>query len=279
MAKKKKSSEPLFGDKLPKYSTKSSANRKLSQMGATVKGGRIKFTDEFMNAFGVSAGKNDKTHRELKRAIETAAFYQVSDAISQYEKLVKLAERQKLEARKEYYSNMAETYMDRIQKLTEALNKDKTSRSIIARMSSVSSMSSAVTAAFKAPSAFGSAQISARIVGIMANAFARPINISVEQLNKLESIAAKCGFDLKGRMEDTYNDYVRRHRPNTNLGEAVARIGVADAVFFNSDQFVQNIVDAADAVSQYMNKPNVKFTKEEEEMLNEFWTIYNGLGI
>ena len=87
MAKKKKS---LFEDELPKYSTKSAAYKKLSSMGANVKGGKIEITTQFLMTY--EAHKRTKGTRE---AIISASSYYVSDALKTLKRLENLAERQK----------------------------------------------------------------------------------------------------------------------------------------------------------------------------------------
>lgn len=277
MAKKKKT--PLFEDELPKYSTKAAAYKKLSSMGAKVKGGKIEITTQFLMTY--EAYKRTKGTRE---AIISASSYYVSDALKTLKKLENLAERQKSLPRKELYEDMAKTYRKKINRLQDLFKIDPETgeqklgktRQYIAALSSLGSFEKGLTEAFKKPKQFGSGLVNAKIVAIMANAFARKMYLDANELTELESIAAEFGFDLKGKMESDYADYSRMYS-KSDLGETLARAADQISVLgFNSDQFIQNVVDAAEHIQNILVNEKATLTDAQMQLINKFFYIYEG---
>ena len=276
MAKKKKS---LFEDELQKYSTKSAAYKKLSSMGANVKGGKIEITTQFLMTY--EAYKRTKGTRE---AIISASSYYVSDALKTLKRLENLAERQKYLPRKELYEDMAKTYRKKINRLQDLFKIDPETgeqklgktRQYIAALSSLGSFEKGLTEAFKKPKQFGSGLVNAKIVAIMANAFARKMYLDANELTELESIAAEFGFDLKGKMESDYADYSRMYS-KSDLGETLARAADRISVLgFNSDQFIQNVVDAAEYIQNILVNEKANLTDAQMQLINKFFYIYEG---
>lgn len=277
MAKKKKN--PLFEDELPKYSTKAAAYKKLSSMGAKVKGGKIEITTQFLMTY--EAYKRTKGTRE---AIISASSYYVSDALKTLKKLENLAERQKSLPRKELYEDMAKTYRKKINRLQDLFKVDPETgeqklgktRQYIAALSSLGSFEKGLTEAFKKPKQFGSGLVNAKIVAVMANAFARKMYLDANELTELESIAAEFGFDLKGKMESDYADYSRMYS-KSDLGETLARAADQISVLgFNSDQFIQNVVDAAEHIQNILVNEKATLTDAQMQLINKFFYIYEG---
>lgn len=277
MAKKKKT--PLFEDELPKYSTKAAAYKKLSSMGAKVKGGKIEITTQFLMTY--EAYKRTKGTRE---AIISASSYYVSDALKTLKRLENLAERQKSLPRKELYEDMAKTYRKKINRLQDLFKIDPETgeqklgktRQYIAALSSLGSFEKGLTEAFKKPKQFGSGLVNAKIVAIMANAFARKMYLDANELSELESIAAEFGFDLKGKMESDYADYSRMYS-KSDLGETLARAADQISVLgFNSDQFIQNVVDAAEHIQNILVNEKATLTDAQMQLINKFFYIYEG---
>ena len=277
MAKKKKT--PSFEDELQKYSTKAAAYKKLSSMGAKVKGGKIEITTQFLMTY--EAYKRTKGTRE---AIISASFYHVSDALKTLKKLENLAERQKSLPRKELYEDMAKTYQKKINRLQDLFKVDPETgeqklgktRQYIAALSSLGSFEKGLTEAFKKPKQFGSGLVNAKIVAIMANAFARKMYLDANELTELESIAAEFGFDLKGKMESDYADYSRMYS-KSDLGETLARAADQISVLgFNSDQFIQNVVDAANHIQNILVNEKATLTDAQMQLINKFFYIYEG---
>ena len=276
MAKKKKS---LYEDELQKYSTKSAAYKKLSSMGANVKGGKIEITTQFLMTY--EAYKRTKGTRE---AIISASSYYVSDALKTLKRLENLAERQKYLPRKELYEDMAKTYRKKINRLQDLFKIDPETgeqklgktRQYIAALSSLGSFEKGLTEAFKKPKQFGSGLVNAKIVAIMANAFARKMYLDANELTELESIAAEFGFDLKGKMESDYADYSRMYS-KSDLGETLARAADRISVLgFNSDQFIQNVVDAAEYIQNILVNEKANLTDAQMQLINKFFYIYEG---
>ena len=276
MAKKKKS---LFEDELQKYSTKSAAYKKLSSMGANVKGGKIEITTQFLMTY--EAYKRTKGTRE---AIISASSYYVSDALKTLKRLENLAERQKYLPRKELYEDMAKTYRKKINRLQDLFKIDPETgeqklgktRQYIAALSSLGSFEKGLTEAFKKPKQFGSGLVNAKIVAIMANAFARKMYLDANELSELESIAAEFGFDLKGKMESDFADYSRMYS-KSDLGETLARAADRISVLgFNSDQFIQNVVDAAEYIQNILVNEKANLTDAQMRLINKFFYIYEG---
>ena len=115
----KKSKQSVFAE--PKYATKVSANRKLSQMGANVSRGRIEITNEFLLSYEAQKN-NTATNADVKRAITTGAYWYSEKAEKRLRQLEALAERQKSMPRRELYEGMAKTFrkkVDRINRLYE----------------------------------------------------------------------------------------------------------------------------------------------------------------
>lgn len=277
MAKKKKT--PLFEDELPKYSTKAAAYKKLSSMGAKVKGGKIEITTQFLMTY--EAYKRTKGTRE---AIISASSYYVSDALKTLKRLENLAERQKSLPRKELYEDMVKTYRKKINRLQDLFKIDPETgeqklgktRQYIAALSSLGSFEKGLTEAFKKPKQFGSGLVNAKIVAIMANAFARKMYLDANELSELESIAAEFGFDLKGKMESDYADYSRMYS-KSDLGETLARAADQISVLgFNSDQFIQNVVDAAEHIQNILVNEKATLTDAQMQLINKFFYIYEG---
>lgn len=277
MAKKKKT--PLVEDELPKYSTKAAAYKKLSSMGAKVKGGKIEITTQFLMTY--EAYKRTKGTRE---AIISASSYYVSDALKTLKRLENLAERQKSLPRKELYEDMAKTYRKKINRLQDLFKIDPETgeqklgktRQYIAALSSLGSFEKGLTEAFKKPKQFGSGLVNAKIVAIMANAFARKMYLDANELSELESIAAEFGFDLKGKMESDYADYSRMYS-KSDLGETLARAADQISVLgFNSDQFIQNVVDAAEHIQNILVNEKATLTDAQMQLINKFFYIYEG---
>ena len=277
MAKKKK--KPLFEDELPKYSSKSAAYKKLSSMGANVKGGKIEITTQFLMTY--EAYKRTKGVRE---AIISASSYYVSDALKTLKRLENLAERQNSLPRKELYEDMAKTNRKKMNRLQDQFKIDPETgeqklgktRQYIAALSSLGSFEKGLTEAFKKPKQFGSGLINAKIVAIMANAFARKMFLDANELTELESIAAEFGFDLKGKMESDYADYSRMYS-KSDLGETLARAADQISVLgFNSDQFIQNVVDAAEHIQNILVNEKATLTDAQMQLINRFFYIYEG---
>ena len=274
----KKSKQSVFAE--PKYATKVSANRKLSQMGANVSRGRIEITNEFL--LNYEAQKNNTaTNADVKRAITTSAYWYSEKAEKRLRQLEALAERQKSMPRRELYEGMAKTFskkVDRLNRLYEEefyktgeKRKRHKAREYIAAIGSVSSYDKAITAALKTPTKFASAQINARIVAIMGNATARKIKMSEQELNEMENILAALGYDLRGVMEQSYADYSRVYEYIQRTGEKISASG------FDSDQFVQNIVDANDKIQEMLSDGNL--TEHQMQLVNRFFEMYSSLGI
>lgn len=274
----KKSKQSVFAE--PKYATKVSANRKLSQMGANVSRGRIEITNEFLLSYEAQKN-NTATNADVKRAITTGAYWYSEKAEKRLRQLEALAERQKSMPRRELYEGMAKTFrkkVDRINRLyedeykTTGENRKKhNAREYIAAISSVSSYDKAITAALKTPTKFASSQINARIVAIMGNAHARPVYMSPQELNEMENILAALGYDLRGAMEQSYADYSRVYEYIQRSGEKISASG------FDSDQFVQNIVDANDRIQEMLSDGNL--TEHQMQLVNRFFEMYASLGI
>ena len=274
----KKSKQSVFAE--PKYATKVSANRKLSQMGANVSRGRIEITNEFL--LNYEAQKNNTaTNADVKRAITTGAYWYSEKAEKRLRQLEALAERQKSMPRRELYEGMAKTFskkVDRLNRLYEEefyktgeKRKRHNAREYIAAIGSVSSYDKAITAALKTPTKFASAQINARIVAIMGNATARKIKMSEQELNEMENILAALGYDLRGVMEQSYADYSRVYEYIQRTGEKISASG------FDSDQFVQNIVDANDRIQEMLSDGNLN--EHQMQLVNRFFEMYSSLGI
>ena len=274
----KKSKQSVFAE--PKYATKSSANQKLSRMGANISRGRIEITNEFL--LNYEAQKNNTaTNVDVKRAITTSAYWYSEKAEKRLRQLEALAERQKSMPRRELYEGMAKTFGKKVERLN-SLYKDEyvktggerkrhKSREYIAAISSVSSYDKAITAALKTPAKFASSQINARIVAIMGNARARPVNMSLQELNEMENILSALGYDLRGAMEQSYADYSRVYEYIQRSGEKISASG------FDSDQFVQNIVDANDKIQEMLSDGNL--TEHQMQLVNRFFEMYASLGI
>lgn len=279
MAKpKKKSKQSVFAE--PKYATKVSANRKLSQMGANVSRGRIEITNEFL--LNYEAQKNNTaTNADVKRAITTGAYWYSEKAEKRLRQLEALAERQKSMPRRELYEGMAKTFSKKVERLnrlyeeefykTGEKRKRHNAREYISAIGSVSSYDKAITAALKTPTKFASAQINARIVAIMGNATARKIKMSEQELNEMENILAALGYDLRGAMEQSYADYSRVYEYIQRTGEKISANG------FDSDQFVQNIIDANNKVEEMVSDGNL--TEHQMQLVNRFFEMYASLGI
>lgn len=279
MAKpKKKSKQSVFAE--PKYDTKVSANRKLSQMGANVSRGRIEITNEFL--LNYEAQKNNTaTNADVKRAITTGAYWYSEKAEKRLRQLEALAERQKSMPRRELYEGMAKTFSKKVERLnrlyeeefykTGEKRKRHNAREYISAIGSVSSYDKAITAALKTPTKFASAQINARIVAIMGNATARKIKMSEQELNEMENILAALGYDLRGAMEQSYADYSRVYEYIQRTGEKISANG------FDSDQFVQNIIDANNKVEEMVSDGNL--TEHQMQLVNRFFEMYASLGI
>lgn len=274
----KKSKQSVFAE--PKYATKVSANRKLSQMGANVSRGRIEITNEFL--LNYEAQKNNTaTNADVKRAITTGAYWYSEKAEKRLRQLEALAERQKSIPRRELYEGMAKTFskkVDRLNRLYEEefyktgeKRKRHKAREYIAAIGSVSSYDKAITAALKTPTKFASAQINARIVAIMGNATARKIKMSEQELNEMENILAALGYDLRGVMEQSYADYSRVYEYIQRTGEKISANG------FDSDQFVQNIIDANNKVEEMVSDGNL--TEHQMQLVNRFFEMYASLGL
>ena len=274
----KKSKQSIFAE--PKYATKVSANRKLSQMGANVSRGRIEITNEFL--LNYEAQKNNTaTNADVKRAITTSAYWYSEKAEKRLRQLEALAERQKSMPLRELYEGMAKTFskkVDRLNRLYEEefyktgeKRKRHNAREYIAAIGSVSSYDKAITAALKTPTKFASAQINARIVAIMGNATARKIKMSEQELNEMENILAELGYDLRGVMEQSYADYSRVYEYIQRTGEKISASG------FDSDQFVQNIVDANDRIQEMLSDGNLN--EHQMQLVNRFFEMYASLGI
>ena len=282
MAKPKKNSknskQSVFAE--PKYATKVSANRKLSQMGANVSRGRIEITNEFLLSYEAQKN-NTATNADVKRAITTGAYWYSEKAEKRLRQLEALAERQKSMPRRELYEGMAKTFskkVDRLNRLYEEefyktgeKRKRHKAREYIAAIGSVSSYDKAITAALKTPTKFASAQINARIVAIMGNATARKIKMSEQELNEMENILAALGYDLRGVMEQSYADYSRVYEYIQRTGEKISASG------FDSDQFVQNIVDANDRIQEMLSDGNLN--EHQMQLVNRFFEMYASLGI
>ena len=279
MAKpKKKSKQSVFAE--PKYATKVSANRKLSQMGANVRRGRIEITNEFL--LNYEAQKNNTAaNADVKRAITTGAYWYSEKAEKRLRQLEALAERQKSMPRRELYEGMAKTFSKKVERLnrlyedeyikTGEKRKRHNAREYISAIGSVSSYDKAITAALKTPTKFASAQINARIVAIMGNATARKIKMSEQELNEMENILAALGYDLRGAMEQSYADYSRVYEYIQRTGEKISASG------FDSDQFVQNIVDANDRIQEMLSDGNLN--EHQMQLVNRFFEMYASLGI
>lgn len=276
--KGKKSKQSGFAE--PKYATKVSANRKLSKMGANVSRGRIEITNEFL--LNYEAQKNNSaTNVDVKRAITTGAYWYSEKAEKRLRQLEALAERQKSMPRRELYEGMAKTFskkVDRLNRLYEEEyvktgdeRKTHKSREYIAAIGSVSSYDKAITAALKAPTKFASSQINARIVAIMGNAHVRPVDMSPQELTEMENILAALGYDLRGAMEQSYADYSRVYEYIQRTGEKISASG------FDSDQFVQNIIDANDKIQEMISDGNL--TEHQMQLVNRFFEMYASLGI
>lgn len=274
----KKSKQSVFAE--PKYATKASANRKLSQMGANVSRGRIEITNEFL--LNYEAQKNNTaTNADVKRAITTVAYWYSGKAEKRLRQLEALAERQKSMPHRELYECMAQTFSKKVDRLNRLYEEEyaKTgderkrhkAREYVAAIGSVSSYDKAITAALKAPTKFASSQINARIVAIMGNAYARPVYMSPQELNEMENILAALGYDLRGAMERTYADYSRVYEHIQRTGEKIYAIG------FDSDQFVQNIVDANNKIQEMLSDGNL--TEHQMQLVNSFFEMYASLGI
>ena len=274
----KKSKQSVFAE--PKYATKVSANRKLSQMGATVSRGRIEITNEFLLSYEAQKN-NTATNADVKRAITTGAYWYSEKAEKRLRQLEALAERQKSMPRRELYEGMAKIFskkVDRLNRLYEEefyktgeKRKRHKAREYIAAIGSVSSYDKAITAALKTPTKFASAQINARIVAIMGNATARKIKMSEQELNEMENILAALGYDLRGVMEQSYADYSRVYEYIQRTGEKISASG------FDSDQFVQNIVDANDRIQEMLSDGNLN--EHQMQLVNRFFEMYASLGI
>ena len=118
--------------------------------------------------------------------------------------------------------------------------------------------------------------MNAKIVAIMANAFARKMYLDANELSELESIAAEFGFDLKGKMESDYADYSRMYS-KSDLGETLARAADQISVLgFNSDQFIQNVVDAAEHIQNILVNEKATLTDAQMQLINKFFYIYEG---
>lgn len=274
----KKSKQSVFAE--PKYATKVSANRKLSQMGANVSRGRIEITNEFL--LNYEAQKNNTaTNSDVKRAITTGAYWYSEKAEKRLRQLEALAERQKSMPRRELYEGMAKTFSKKVERLnrlyeeefykTGEKRKRHNAREYIAAIGSVSSYDKAITAALKTPTKFASAQINARIVAIMGNATARKIKMSEQELNEMENILAALGYDLRGVMEQSYADYSRVYEYIQRTGEKISANG------FDSDQFVQNIIDANNKVEEMVSDGNLN--EHQMQLVNRFFEMYASLGL
>lgn len=274
----KKSKQSVFAE--PKYATKVSANRKLSQMGANVSRGRIEITNEFL--LNYEAQKNNTaTNADVKRAITTGAYWYSEKAEKRLRQLEALAERQKSMPRRELYEGMAKTFSKKVERLnrlyeeefykTGEKRKKHNARQYIAAISSVSSYDKAITKALKTPTKFASAQINARIVAIMGNATARKIKMSEQELNEMENILAVLGYDLRGAMEQSYADYSRVYEYIQRTGEKISANG------FDSDQFVQNIIDANNKVEEMVSDGNLN--EHQMQLVNRFFEMYASLGL
>lgn len=274
----KKSKQSVFAE--PKYATKVSANRKLSQMGANVSRGRIEITNEFLLSYEAQKN-NTATNADVKRAITTSAYWYSEKAEKRLRQLEALAERQKSMPRRELYEGMAKTFskkVDRINRLYEdeykttgEKRKKHNAREYISAIGSVSSYDKAITAALKTPTKFASAQINARIVAIMGNATARKIKMSEQELNEMENILAALGYDLRGVMEQSYADYSRVYEYIQRTGEKISANG------FDSDQFVQNIIDANNKVEEMVSDGNLN--EHQMQLVNRFFEMYASLGL
>ena len=276
--KGKKSKQSVFAE--PKYVTKSSANQKLSRMGANVSRGRIEITNEFL--LNYEAQKNNTaTNADVKRAITTSAYWYSEKAEKRLRQLEALAEHQKSMPRRELYEGMAQTFSKKVDRLNRLYEEEyaKTgderkrhkAREYIAAIGSVSSYDKAITAALKAPTKFASSQINARIVAIMGNAHVRPVDMSPQELTEMENILAALGYDLRGAMEQSYADYSRVYEYIQRTGEKISASG------FDSDQFVQNIIDANDKVQEMLSDGNL--TEHQMQLVNRFFEMYASLGI
>lgn len=274
----KKSKQSVFAE--PKYATKSSANQKLSRMGANISRGRIEITNEFLVNYEAQKN-NTATNVDVKRAITTSAYWYSEKAEKRLRQLEALAERQKSMPRRELYEGMAKMFSKKVERLN-SLYKDEyvktgderkrhKSREYIAAIGSVSSYDKAITAALKSPVKFASSQINARIVAIMGNARARPVNMSPQELNEMENILSALGYDLRGAMEQSYADYSRVYEYIQRSGEKISASG------FDSDQFIQNIVDANDKIQEMLSDGNL--TEHQMQLVNRFFEMYSSLGI
>lgn len=274
----KKSKQSVFAE--PKYATKVSANRKLSQMGANVSRGRIEITNEFLLSYEAQKN-NTATNADVKRAITTGAYWYSEKAEKRLRQLEALAERQKSMPRRELYEGMAKTFSKKVERLnrlyeeefykTGEKRKKHNARQYIAAISSVSSYDKAITKALKTPTKFASAQINARIVAIMGNATARKIKMSEQELNEMENILAALGYDLRGAMEQSYADYSRVYEYIQRTGEKISANG------FDSDQFVQNIIDANNKVEEMVSDGNLN--EHQMQLVNRFFEMYASLGL
>ena len=275
MAKKRK--QKLKDDYEPKYTSKSSAYKKLSSMGAKVSGTNVEITSDFLLAYDL-----DTRNRDVRQAIINASVFRLKDAKKRLKQLENLANRQKDAPRKELYEDLAQNYAKKVRRLEELFVLDEAkgemksfrTRKYISALSSIGSMEAGIKEAFKSPKRFASSMVNARIVAIMANAFARKMFLTEGELVQLEEIAAAFGFDLKGKMETSYANYSRRHKLS-RMGEDLARAGESISVFgFGSDQFIQNIVDAAEHLQNILVSEKAKLTDEQKQMINEFFYIY-----
>lgn len=274
----KKNKRSVFAE--PKYATKISANRKLSQMGANVSRGRIEITNEFLLSYEAQKN-NTATNADVKRAITTGAYWYSEKAEKRLRQLEALAERQKSMPRRELYEGMAKTFSKKVERLnrlyeeefykTGEKRKKHNARQYIAAISSVSSYDKAITKALKTPTKFASAQINARIVAIMGNATARKIKMSEQELNEMENILAALGYDLRGAMEQSYADYSRVYEYIQRTGEKISANG------FDSDQFVQNIIDANNKVEEMVSDGNLN--EHQMQLVNRFFEMYASLGL
>lgn len=278
--KSKKKSRKYELPENQKYATKASANRKLSQMGAKVSRGRIEITNEFLLAYEQQKN-NTATNSDVKRAITTSAYWYSEKAEHRLRQLEALAERQKSLPRKELYESMAKTFRKKINRLNDLYadeyfktgkeRKHYKARQYIAAIASISSFEKAISYAMKSPAKFGSSQINARIVAIMGNAHARPVNMSPRELTEMEGILAALGYDLQGIMEQSYSDYSRVYEYIQRTGERIS------AFNFNSDQFIQNIIDANDKIQEMLSDGDL--SEHQMQLVNRFFEMYARLGV
>lgn len=275
MAKKRKQKHK--DEYEPKYTSKSSAYKKLSSMGAKVSGTNVEITPDFLVAYELNT-----RDRDARQAIINASVFRLKDAKKRLKQLENLASRQKDAPRKELYEDLAQNYSKKVKRLEELFVLDEAkgemksfrTRKYISALSSIGSMEAGIKEAFKSPKRFASSMVNARIVAIMANAFARKMFLTEGELVQLEEIAAAFGFDLKGKMETSYANYSRRHTLS-RMGEDLARAGESISVFgFGSDQFIQNIVDAAEHLQNILVSEKTKLTDDQKQMINEFFYIY-----